>query len=116
MTSSSFKRKSFSAEHLLYLVHTNPCGPIRKRNIQGDKYFMIFTNDCSRAMWVTFLKDKNEAFGKFKASRALAEKESGKNIKCLRTYQGGEFIFVEFTKYGDDNGIKQNFFAPRTPQ
>lgn len=91
MTSSTFKRKSFSAEHLLDLVHTELCGPIRTKHIQGDRYFMIFTDDCSRMMWVTFLKDKIEAFSKFKAFGALSEKESGKKIKCPRTDHGGEF-------------------------
>lgn len=105
MTSSTFKRKSFSVEHLLDLVHIDLCGPIRTRSIQGDRYFMIFTDDCSRMMWVSFLKDKNEFFGKFKAFRALVEKESGKKIKCLRTDQGGEFTYEEFTYY-DENGIK----------
>lgn len=45
-------------------------------------------------MSVTFLKDKCEAFGKFKAFRALLEKESGQKIKCLRTDQGGEFVRI----------------------
>ncbi|GLJ06695.1 hypothetical protein SUGI_0045450 [Cryptomeria japonica] len=106
MTSSTFKRKSFSVEHLLDLVHTDLCGPIRTKSIQGDKYFMIFTDDWSRMMWVTFLKDKIEAFCKFKAFRALAKKESGKKIKCLRIDQGGEFTFEEFTRYCEENGIK----------
>lgn len=116
MTSSTFKSNSFSAQYLLDLVHTDLCGPIRTRRIQGDRYFIIFTDDCSRMMWVTFLKDKNEAFGKFKAFRALAKKETGKKIKCLRTDQGSEFTSVEFAKYCDDNGIKWQLSAPRTPQ
>lgn len=91
MTSSTFKSNSFSMEHLLDLVHTDLYGPIRTKSIQGDRYFMIFTDDFSRMMWVTLLKDKTKAFSKFKVFRALAEKESGKKIKCLRTDQGGEF-------------------------
>lgn len=116
MTSSTFKSKYLSAEHLLDLVYTDLCGPIRTKSIVGDQYFMIFTNDCSRMMRVTFLKDKIEAFSKFKAFRALAEKKSGKKIKCLRTDQGGEFTLEEFTRYCEDNRIKRQIFAPRTPQ
>lgn len=107
MTSSTFKRKYFSIEYLLDLVHTDLCGPIRTKNIQGDRYFMIFTNDFSRMMCVTFLKDKTEAFGKFEVFRVLAEKESNKKIKCLRTDQSGEFTYEEFTRYCEENGIKQ---------
>ncbi|GLJ46681.1 hypothetical protein SUGI_0983980 [Cryptomeria japonica] len=67
-------------------------------------------------MWVTFLKDKTEAFSKFKAFKALAKKETGKKIKCLRTDQGGEFTLEEFTRYCEDNGIKRQLSAPRIPQ
>lgn len=107
MTSSNFKRKSFLAKHLLDLVHTDLCGPIRTKIIQGDRYFMILTDDFSRMMWVTFLKDKSKDFGKFKVLRALAEKESGKKIKCLRTDQCGEFTYEEFTRYCEENGMKR---------
>lgn len=115
MTSSTFKRKSFLVEHLLDLVHTDLCGPIRTRSISSDRYFMIFIDDYSRMMWIIFLKDKNEDFGKFKAFKALAEKESGKKIKFMRTDQGGEFIYDDFTRYCDEHGIKWKLSAPRTP-
>lgn len=71
MTTSSFKRKSFSSENILDLVHTDLCGPMRTRSFQGDKYFMIFTDDQSRMMWVTFFMEKSDAFNKFKAFKAL---------------------------------------------
>ncbi|GLJ33801.1 hypothetical protein SUGI_0679410 [Cryptomeria japonica] len=107
MSSSTFKGKSFTANNLLDLVHTDLYGPMKTRSVQVDRYFMILTDDCSRMMWVTFLKDKSEAFGKFKAFRALVEKESGKRIKCIRTDQGGEFTSGEFNKYCEEFGIKR---------
>lgn len=55
MTLTSFKSKSFSSEHILDLVHIYLCGPMRTRIFYGDKYFMIFTDDFSRMMWVAFL-------------------------------------------------------------
>lgn len=81
MTTSTFRRKSFLAKNLLDLVHTGLCGPMRTRSIQGDWYFMIFTDDYSRMMWVTLLKDKTEAFRKFKAFRALVENQSRRKLK-----------------------------------
>ena len=116
MSSSTFKGKSFTAANLLDLVHTDLCGPMKTRSVQSDRYFMILTDDCSTMMWVTFLKDKSEAFVKFKAFRALVEKESGKRIKCLRTDQGGEFTSSEFNKYCEEFGIKRQLSAPWTPQ
>lgn len=79
-------------------------------------YFMIFTDDFSRILWVTFLKENLEAFNKFKAFKALVEKEIGKNHKCLRSEQGGEFTSDELVRYCVENGIKRKLSSPRTPQ
>jgi len=58
--------------------------------------------------WVTFLKDKSKAFGRFKVFRSLVEKESGPTIKCLRLDKGGEFTSNEFVEYCEKHGIKDN--------
>lgn len=42
MTTSSFKRKSFSSEHILDLVHTYLCGPMRTRSFYGDVFHDIY--------------------------------------------------------------------------
>lgn len=99
MTFVSFKSKSFSLENILDLVHTDLCGPMRNKRYFGDKYFMIFTDDYSKIMWVTFLREKYEAFSKFKEFKALVEKDTQKNLKCLRSDRGGEFTSDDFVKY-----------------
>ena len=40
-------------------------------------------------IWVAFLKEKSEAFEKFKIFKAMAENESGMKIKGLRSDNGG---------------------------
>lgn len=66
--------------------------------------------------WVTFLKEKLEAFGKFKIFKALVENEIDKRIKCLRLDQGGEFTSREFNTFGEVNRIKRQLSTPQTPQ
>lgn len=44
------------------------------------------------------------------------EKETGKQLKCLRSDRGDEFISDEFTNFCNEHGIKRQVFAPRTPQ
>lgn len=107
MTSISFKRKKCSSENILDLVHTDLCIPMRTKIYFGDRHFMLFTVDYSKMMWVTFLKDKSEAFSKFKAFKALVENETGKNLKFLRSNRGGEFTSNESVKYCDEHGIKR---------
>lgn len=89
---------------------------MRTRSIYGHKYFTLFTDDFSRMTWVTFLKEELEAFSKFKAFKALVEKETDKNLKCLRSDRGGEFTSNEFVRYCNENGIKRQLSSPRTPQ
>jgi hypothetical protein len=66
------------------------------RVLQGESYFMLLIDDYTRMTWVTFLKNKSEAFEKFKAFKALVENETDMKIKCLRSDNGGEFTSNEF--------------------
>ena len=57
-----------------------------------------------------------EAFQHFKIAKNLAESESGEKLKCFRTDRGGEFNYVEFEKFCDENGIKIQLTTPYSPQ
>ena len=107
MTKSSFKRKTYSFDNILELVHTDLCGPINVQSYCGDKYFILFVNDYSRMMTVMFLKAKSNAFQLFKWYLARVEKETMKSLKCLRFGRGGEFISNEFNKFCNDRGMKR---------
>ena len=75
--------------HSLEIIHTDLCGPTRTKILQGDRYFMFLIDDYTRMTWVAFLKEKSEAFEKFKIFKAMAENESNMKIKCLRSDNGG---------------------------
>ena len=89
MGKTSFKSKDYHSEEVLELVHTNLCGPIGIESYSGYKYFILFFDDYSRMMIVMYLKEKSEAFQKFKWYLARVEKETGKRLKCLRSDRGG---------------------------
>ena len=61
------------------------------------------------------MKEKFETFKMFKWYLAKVEKETCKNLKCLRFDKGGEFTSHEFELFCNDRGIKRKNFAPRTP-
>lgn len=100
----------------LELIHIDICGPTRTKGMQGEMYFMLLIDEYSRMTWVTFLKEKSEAFEKFKEFKALVESEIGIKIKFLRSDRGGEFTSYEFDDFCENHGIKRYYFSARTPQ
>ena len=95
----SFPNKKFTTTKDLEIVHTNLSHPTRTRGFYGERYFMIFVDDFTRMMWVAFLKEKYEAFVKFKIFKNRVENESGVKIKSLISDRGGELTSKEFNFY-----------------
>lgn len=77
---------------------------------------MLFIDDFSRMTWVTFLHDKSQACERFKIFWKMVERESGCNMKCLRSYSSGEFTSNEFVDYFERHGIRRQYSAPMTQQ
>jgi hypothetical protein len=50
---------------------------------------MLIIDDYSRLTWVAFLKEKAEAFEKFKIFKALTENQTCNRLKEVRSYRGG---------------------------
>jgi hypothetical protein len=83
---TQFKSKSFtSTEKPLQLVHMDLCRPSRQEGTGKENYFMLIIDDYSRLTWVAFLKEKAEAFEKFKIFKALNETQIGKRLKEVRS-------------------------------
>ncbi|CAN0881937.1 Retrovirus-related Pol polyprotein from transposon TNT 1-94 [Linum grandiflorum] len=110
-----FPKTTWRAKAPLELVHSDICGPTRTTSIGGKRYFLLFVDDYTRMMWVFFLEQKSEAFSKFLQFKAAAEKQSGHQIKKLRTDHGGEFIYKPFMEYCRNNGIKRQLTVRYTP-
>ena len=66
MGKNSFKRKNYQLEDVLEIVHTNLCGPIGIESHSGENFFILFVDDYFRMMIVMYLREKLEAFEKFK--------------------------------------------------
>ena len=69
------------------------------KSSSGDKFFILFVDDYSRIIIVMQLKEKSEAFQKFKWYLTRVEKETRKRLNCLRSYRGGEIISNEFNYF-----------------
>jgi transposase InsO family protein len=117
ITRTQFKSKSStSTEKPLQIIHMDLCGPSRQEGTGKENYFMLIIDDYSRITWVAFLKEKNEAFWKFKTFKALTENQTGKRLKEVRSDRGGQFMSSDFKELCDKHGIKREYTIPRTPQ
>ena len=56
-----------------------------------------------------YLREKLEAFEKFKWYLERVENEIGKRMKCLRLDRGGDFISYEFNNFCIERGSKDRF-------
>ena len=110
------KSATFRASKPLELLHADLCGPIAPSTIANNKYIFVIIDDFSRYMWSILMKEKSDAFSRFKAFKELVEKDLNTKITTLRTDRGGEFTSLEFKDFCDNNGIKRHLTAPYTPQ
>ena len=112
----SFNIPSARKPNVLYLVYSDVCGPIDVETLGGNKYFFTFIDDASRKMWVYVLKTKDQVFEHFKKFHAMAEREKGKPLKCLRTDNRGEYTSNKFKSYCSEKSIRHEKTVPGTPQ
>jgi hypothetical protein len=111
-----FPKRDNKEEGVLELIHSDVCGPIPSISIPGYVYYVYFIDDYSHKTWVYFLKSKDEVFSKFKEFKALIENLFERNIKILRSDNGGEYTSKEFEIFCKDVEIKRELTTLYNPQ
>lgn len=107
---------TYRASIVLELVHGDLCGPISPPTAGKNRYIFVLIDDHSRYMWSILLKEKSEAFEKFKIFKKIVENETNVTIKTLRTDRGGEFTSTKFRAYCEKTRVQRHLTAPYTPQ
>jgi len=113
---SKFPESNTRSEGILDLIHSDIWGPAQLSSLGGNRYFVTFVDDCSRKMWIYFVKLKSQAFDVFLNFQKMVELESGRKIKILRTDGGGEYASRAFDDYCATNGIQRQYTCSYTPQ
>lgn len=114
---NSFKKESsWRAKRILELLYADVCGPITPMTHGGNQYFLMIVDDYSRYMWVFLFKTKDQVPNLLINLIKKLERETGKEVKALRTDNGGEFVSHVLEDFLKDKGIHHQFTAPYTPQ
>src|ERR1700693_4678884 len=110
-----FPISSSHASDLLELVHSDLIRPFPV-SLGRAKYAATFVDDKSRYIWVFLAENKSDTFQIFKTFVTRVENETGRQIKILRTDNGGEYTGNEFRQFVQDRGIHHELTIPDTPQ
>jgi transposase InsO family protein len=103
------------ADTVLGRIFSDVCGRMT-RSHEGYEYFVTWTDDKSRKVFVNGLKAKSDVAEHLKVFIARAENETGRRVAALRSDGGGEYLAGTVQQYLKDKGIKHEVTTPDTPQ
>ncbi|MCO5608611.1 hypothetical protein L7F22_062824 [Adiantum nelumboides] len=96
---NSFPQERNVCKRPLEVVHTDVWGPTKTTSIHGSRYYASFIDDHTKKVCVYFMKQKSKVFDHFKIFKAAVEKETGEQVKTLRSDGGGEYFSKEFSDF-----------------
>lgn len=111
-----FKNSDSRADQKLQLVHTDICGAMPRESWSGARYVLTFIDDCTRKIFIYFLKAKSEVYEKFKEFQIMVENQTECRIKTLRSDNGTEYVNNKFQQYLKSKGIIHQTTVPYTPE
>ncbi|KAG8474632.1 hypothetical protein CXB51_031261 [Gossypium anomalum] len=111
-----FTRGIHNMKGTLEYIHSDLWGPSRVPSRGGANYMLTFIDYFSRKAWAFFLKQKSNVFSAFRSWKIMIEKQTGKQIKYLRTDNGLEFCSDEFNRLCKSEGIMRHLTVRHTPQ
>ena len=92
------------------------CGPLEVQSVGGSRYFITFVDDHSNWVVVYTMRNKSEAFAKYKLYEMFAQTHTGRKVKVFRTDRRGEYLSTEFMSHLDSNGTQHQLTTAYTPQ
>jgi transposase InsO family protein len=100
----------------LEMLHMDLPGPVAYISIGGNKYCLVIVDDCSCFTWVFLLQDKSETQKVLKKFLKRAQNEFDVKVKKIRSDNDTEFKNIQVEDFLNEEGIKNEFSAPYTPQ
>ena len=112
----SYSKGIHSSIAPLDYAHGDLWGPATPVTIGGGKYFLSIIDDFSRKLWVFILREKSEAFMRFKDWCKEVEVGKGSSLRCLRTDNRLEFLSRDFDSFCKEKGMRRHGTVPSNPQ
>ena len=103
------------AKHILDMVHSD-LDEMSSASIDGYTYMATFLDDYSWYRMMFLLKNKSKQFRAFKAYKAWAECHTNRQLKCIWTDWGSEFLSNEQKEFMEESGIEHQTSMPNSPQ
>ena len=97
---------------LLERINVDECGPLPVRSLNGERYFITFSDQRSKSKFTFLLHRKNEAFEKFRLLKLKLENRIGKRIKILFGDNDSVFVDKSFQTFLAENGIEWQATVP----
>ena len=113
-----FSKEGSRATQILEVVHSDFCGPMEVQSPGGKRYFITFKDDKTRKMFVSFLRTKSECevLKAFEDFKKMAENQTDKKIKILRTDNGTEYFNAKMDEALKNSGIVHQATNVYTPE
>lgn len=107
---------SMKLREMLKLINSGVCGPFKVTSNGGNCYFLAFTDEFTRYVWIFHIERKSEVFTQLKKFKFHVEKQIGCKLKKLRTDGVGEYTSREFVRFFNEKGIEHEVIASYTPR
>ena len=115
-TAASFPTSNREYKEVGDLVVSDVKGPFPVPSISNHRYYVSFIEAKTRFATVYLLKHKSEVFECFKRYEQLFQRQTGKQIKRIRSDNGGEYTSNEFSSYLQTSGMIHETTVPHSPQ
>jgi len=77
---------------------------------------MTLIDDCTRYIYIYFLKKKSDAVKYLKEFCELVHNKTGRYPRIIRSDRGGEYVNKEWTEYCSSKGIEHEVTPAYSPQ
>lgn len=107
-------KNMIGAEKPFELIHTDIAGPFIN-GLKSEKYYISFTDDKTRLVWIYCMKFKSEAIDKMIEYYNYINIQTGYKIQRTRADNAGEYKSHKWLEFVKQKGIKMEYTAPYTP-